>query len=210
MRQRIPITHRTYGLILLKNFLIYTQVKWKWKLYLLSDIYKAHFSSVTFWLKQLWVPLWSTLKKISNFQRPVCEWNTKHHNCNLIFSKKRIILLLLLFMLLGSYAFFFFLKIYLLIDWLLCWVFVSVLGPSLVAASGGHSSSWCAGLSPLWPLVVEHRLQTRRLSSCGSRAQLLRGMWDLPRPGLEPVSPALAGRFSTTAPPGKPGSYAFK
>ena len=29
-------------------------------------------------------------------------------------------------------------------------------------------------------------------------------MWDLPRPGLEPVSPALAGRFSTTAPPGKP------
>ena len=31
-------------------------------------------------------------------------------------------------------------------------------------------------------------------------------MWDLPRPGLEPVSPALAGRFSTTAPPGKPNS----
>ena len=27
-------------------------------------------------------------------------------------------------------------------------------------------------------------------------------MWDLPRPGLELVSPALAGRFSTTAPPG--------
>ena len=29
-------------------------------------------------------------------------------------------------------------------------------------------------------------------------------MWDLPRPGLEPVSPASAGRFSTTTPPGKP------
>ena len=29
-------------------------------------------------------------------------------------------------------------------------------------------------------------------------------MWDPPRPGLEPVSPTLAGRFSTTAPPGKP------
>ena len=28
-------------------------------------------------------------------------------------------------------------------------------------------------------------------------------MWDLPRPGLEPVFPALAGRFLTTAPPGK-------
>uniref|UniRef100_A0A8C0CMZ9 Uncharacterized protein n=1 Tax=Balaenoptera musculus TaxID=9771 RepID=A0A8C0CMZ9_BALMU len=32
-------------------------------------------------------------------------------------------------------------------------------------------------------------------------------MWDLPRPGLEPVSPALAGRFSTTAPPGKPHHF---
>ena len=32
-------------------------------------------------------------------------------------------------------------------------------------------------------------------------------MWDLPRPGLEPVSPALAGRFSTTAPPGKPRCF---
>ena len=58
-------------------------------------------------------------------------------------------------------------------------------------------------------LVAEHRLQTRSLSSCGSRAQLLRGTWDLPRPGLEPVSPALAGRFSTTAPPGKPLIFFF-
>ena len=29
-------------------------------------------------------------------------------------------------------------------------------------------------------------------------------MWDLPGPGLEPASPALAGGFLTTAPPGKP------
>ena len=43
-----------------------------------------------------------------------------------------------------------------------------------------------------------------RLSSCGVRAYLLRGMWDLPGPGLEPLSPALAGGFLTTAPPGKP------
>ena len=58
-------------------------------------------------------------------------------------------------------------------------------------------------------LVAEHRLETHRLSSCGSRAQFLRGMWDLPRPWLEPVSPALAGRFSTTAPPGKPQPCTF-
>ena len=62
-------------------------------------------------------------------------------------------------------------------------LFIAVRGPLTIAAS----------------LVVEHRLQTRRLSNCSSRAQLLCGMWDLPRPGLEPMSPALAGRFSTTA-----------
>ena len=67
-------------------------------------------------------------------------------------------------------------------------LFIAVHGPLTTAAS----------------LVVEHRLQTRRLSSCGTRAQLPRGTWDLPRPGPEPVSPALAGRLSTTAPPGKP------
>ena len=53
-------------------------------------------------------------------------------------------------------------------------------------------------------LAAEHKPQTCRLSSCGSRAQPLCGMWDLPRPGLKPVSAALAGRLSTTAPPGKP------
>ena len=70
-------------------------------------------------------------------------------------------------------------------------LFITVRGPLTIAAS----------------LVAEHRLQTRRLNNRGSRAQLLHGMWDLPRPGLEPVSPALAGRFSTTAPPGKPQDY---
>ena len=104
--------------------------------------------------------------------------------------------------------FFFFnnnlLFIYIFYFWL-CWVFVSVRGLSPAVASGGHSSSRCAGLFTIAAsLVAEHRLQTRMLSSCGSRAWLLRGMWDLPRPGLEPVFPALAGRFSTTVPPGKP------
>ena len=70
---------------------------------------------------------------------------------------------------------------------------IAVRGPLTIAAS----------------LVAEHRLQTRRVSSCGSRVQVPRGMWDLPRPGLEPVSPALAGRLSTTAPPGKPQQLDF-
>ena len=69
-------------------------------------------------------------------------------------------------------------------------LFIPVRGPLTIAAS----------------LVAEHRLQTPRLSNCGSRAQLLRGMWDPPRPGPEPASPAPAGRLSTTVPPGKPES----
>ena len=69
-------------------------------------------------------------------------------------------------------------------------------GPLLIAV--------CGTLTVAASLVAEHRLQTRRLSNCGSRAHSLRGMWDPPRPGLEPVCPALAGRLSTPAPPGKP------
>ena len=66
--------------------------------------------------------------------------------------------------------------------------FIVVRGPLTIAASP----------------IAEHRLQTRRPSNCGSRAQLPRGTRDPPRPGLEPVSPALAGRLPTTAPPVKP------
>ena len=51
--------------------------------------------------------------------------------------------------------FFFFYKfIYLFIHFWLCWVFVSVRGLSLVVASGGHSSSRCAGLSLSRPLLL--------------------------------------------------------
>ena len=106
---------------------------------------------------------------------------------------------------LSDYILFLFMYYVCMYVWL-CWVFVSVRGLSLVAASRGHSSSRCVGLSPSWPLVAKHRLQTRRPSNCGSWAKPLRGMWDPPRPGLEPASPALAGKLSTTAPPGKPSS----
>ena len=57
---------------------------------------------------------------------------------------------------LAIFCFFGFFKINLLIYiyfWL-CWVFASVRGLSLVAASGGHSSSRCAGLSLSRPLLL--------------------------------------------------------
>ena len=124
-----------------------------------------------------------------------------------------------------SFHFLYFLNkiIYLFIYFWLRWVFVAGHGLSLVA-SGGYSPLRCVGFSLQWLLLLRSMgsrcvgfsscgtgfsscgswALERRLSSCGARAQLLCGMWDLPGLGLEPVSPALAVRFLTTVPQGKP------
>ena len=68
------------------------------------------------------------------------------------------------------------------------WVFVAARRLSLVVA----------------PQVLEHRL-----GSCGTGAWLLCGMWNPPGPGVEPVSPALAGRFLPTVPLGKSKPHSF-
>ena len=90
-------------------------------------------------------------------------------------------------------------------------LFLTVLG--LCCCSGFFSS--CGEQRLLFiavaSLVVEPGLQgvqaqalQYKVSQCGARAWLLHGTWDLPGPGIEPMSPALAGRFSTAEPPGKP------
>ena len=55
---------------------------------------------------------------------------------------------------LNGYSQFFFKFINLFTYFWLCWVFVSVRGLSLVAASGGHSSSQCVVLSLSRPLLL--------------------------------------------------------
>ena len=132
-------------------------------------------------------------------------FNMFPEDCHHHVGKGRILLHPCAFGLHPSALRFFFLK------YLFIYLFMAVLGLRLCARAfsscGERGPLFIAVRGPLTiaaSLVAEHRLQTRRLSSCGSRAQLLRGTWDLPRPGLEPVSSALAGRFSTTAPPGKP------
>ena len=78
-------------------------------------------------------------------------------------------------------------------------LFVRVRGLLIAVALGVLASVAVArGLSSCGSRALD-----RRLSSCGAWAELLPGMWDLPGPGLEPVSPALAGGFLITAPPGK-------
>ena len=46
--------------------------------------------------------------------------------------------------------------------------------------------------------VAQSRTRLKQLSSSRS------SMWGLPGPRIEPIFPALAGRFLTTRPPGKP------
>ena len=76
-------------------------------------------------------------------------------------------------------TFFFFKLIYLLIYFWPRWVFIAAHRLSLVAASGGYSSLWCAGSSHCngfsccgaWALGARASVVVaRRLSSCASRA----------------------------------------
>ena len=68
----------------------------------------------------------------------------------------------------------------------------------------------CLGFSSCWASVVAiPQALEHRLSSCDAWAQVLCGMWDLCRPEIEPVSPALAGEFFTTEQPGKTTSSLY-
>ena len=136
--------------------------------------------------------------KCCHLQQHGWTWRASWTWVAISFSKQSLYWYFILF------YFFNFLKIFI-------YLFMAVLGLCFCARAFSSCGKWgplftavCGPLIITASLVAEHRLQTHRLSNCGSRAQLLRGTWDLPRPGLEPVSRALAGRFSTTAPPGKP------
>ena len=107
-------------------------------------------------------------------------------------------------------------------------------GLSVIAASGGHSLvvAWAFSLQWLfflWGvssgplshcgmglliavafLFVGCGSGYESLCSCDAQAQLLCSIWHLPRSGIEPMSPVLAGRFLTTGPPGKSGPLVFK
>ena len=80
-----------------------------------------------------------------------------------------------------------------------------------VQASHCGGSSCCGaqalgrvGFSSCGSRPLEHRL-----SSCGAQAWLLCDLSDRPRPGIKRVSPALAGAFFTSEPPGKPVNTSY-
>ena len=66
-------------------------------------------------------------------------------------------------------------------------------------SSCGAQVSHCGGFSCCRARVLGHT----GFSSCDTWAQFLRGMWNHPGPVMETTSPALAGGFLTTGPPGK-------
>ena len=86
----------------------------------------------------------------------------------------------------------------------LCWVFRAVWGLSLFVLHGSYSPAVvCGFLISVASLLQSMGSRHVGFSSCSSRASLLCSMWDLPKPGTEPVSPALQGIFLTTGSLGK-------
>ena len=56
----------------------------------------------------------------------------------------------------------------------------------------GLLSPVLSGLLPVGLLLLQSSgLRMQELQQCDTPAQLLWGMWDLPGPGVEPMSPAL-------------------
>ena len=88
----------------------------------------------------------------------------------------------------------------------LCWVLVAV----WASHCSGFSFCRAQALGSVGFRGCSSHALEHRLSSCRARVQLLRGMWDLPGSGMEPVSPALAGGFFTTKPPEKPSASCYR
>ena len=85
----------------------------------------------------------------------------------------------------------------------LCWVFIAVHGLCLVAASRHYTPIALHRLLTVVASLIEVRTPKQGFSSCETWAQLPQGLWDPPGPGIEPGSPALAGRFPITGPQGR-------
>lgn len=105
-----------------------------------------------------------------------------------------------------------YLKVYLFVYFWPCWAFVAACGRCPGAVSGGCSLA-VASLCRAWALGTRaSAVAVRGLRSCGSGALegwprscgplVARGY--LPGAVIKPTSPALADRFLSTRPPGKP------
>ena len=118
--------------------------------------------------------------------------------------------------------FIFFFKSNFIFFFLLFWVFVAAQTFLQLWRAAVTLQLWCTSFSLWWLLLLQsmgsraHSLQqfclpgsTAQAQQLWCRGQLLRGMQDLLRSGIEPLSSALAGKFCTTELPGKPQKFIF-
>ena len=82
-------------------------------------------------------------------------------------------------------------------------LFIAVLGFFTEAASLAAEHRLEDARAHSWAQQLQLTSSRERLSRCSARAKLRRGMWNLPRSWIKPLSSALAGRFLLTVPPGK-------
>ena len=78
-------------------------------------------------------------------------------------------------------------------------------GSSLLGAQVSHWGGFSCGAQTIGVRASE--VTACGLNSSGTWTLLLQGMWDLPRPGIELVSPALAGRLLAPVAPGKSSAF---
>ena len=76
--------------------------------------------------------------------------------------------------------------------------------PPAAVTRGSSLAVVCGLLTAVASLDGEHGLWVLGPSSCSVQAWLLCCTWDLPGPGIKPVSPASAGRLFRTESPEKP------
>ena len=94
-------------------------------------------------------------------------------------------------------------------------LFLAALGPcfSMRAFSSGGERGYSLvaghGLLIAAASLVEHWLQSKGSIVVSQGLNYTESMWDLPRPGFKPMSPALAGGFFTTEPAGRPPAYSL-
>ena len=134
-----------------KNFFMTVKAIMNISPYLASyPIYRAHLGF--FWL------CWETYRILvpwAGIEPGPLQWK-----CQVLTNHWTAIIIIIIIYLLKKIIYF----------WLL-WVFVAAGGLSLVAVSGGYSSSQCLGISLLWLLLLWSRGSTHAgFSSCGTRA----------------------------------------
>ena len=79
-----------------------------------------------------------------------------------------------------------------------------LIGVASLVVEHGLQGAWASAVVARGLRSCSSRALEHSVRSCGTQALWLWGRWDLPGPGIEPMSPSLADGFFNTETPGKP------